>query len=213
MLPQLNVPRREVDGSINPEEPVSTQTFITTAREKTVFMYSKLIEIAVNAIIYPKDYFCWGVSWEVPLHYGVINKQMILDQKDSSTMSDESFARESNSIWSGNNKEAWLDSNQLLKRRTLLHCERKAQENFQNPETFYMVSADVGRYNANTAIMVIKVLPEKNYFKKNVVYTEVIHGANYITEQAPRLKKLIQLYNPREIVIDGNGRSKTWPTW
>ena len=28
LLPQMNVPRREVDGSINPEEPVSTQTFI-----------------------------------------------------------------------------------------------------------------------------------------------------------------------------------------
>lgn len=28
LLPQLNNPRREVDGSINPEEPVSTQTFI-----------------------------------------------------------------------------------------------------------------------------------------------------------------------------------------
>ena len=38
LLPQMNVARREVDGSINPEEPVSTQTFITTAREKTVFM-------------------------------------------------------------------------------------------------------------------------------------------------------------------------------
>lgn len=53
--------------------------------------------------------------------------------------------------------------------------------------------------------MVIKVLPSEDGFRKNVVYTEVIHGANYITEQAPRLKKLIQLYNPREIVIDGNG--------
>ena len=53
--------------------------------------------------------------------------------------------------------------------------------------------------------MVIKVIPNANGFKKNVVYTEVIHGANYITEQAPRLKKLIQLYNPKEIVIDGNG--------
>ena len=53
--------------------------------------------------------------------------------------------------------------------------------------------------------MVIKVMPEKTSFKKKVIYTEVIHGANYITEQAPRLKKLIQLYNPREIVIDGNG--------
>lgn len=71
---------------------------------------------------------------------------------------------------------------------------------------------DVGRYSANTAIMVIKVLPQESGFKKNVVYTEVIHGANYITDQAPRLKKLIQLYKPREIVIDGNGRNKTWPT-
>lgn len=53
--------------------------------------------------------------------------------------------------------------------------------------------------------MVIKVIPNATGFKKNVVYTEVIHGANYITEQAPRLKKLIELYNPREIVIDGNG--------
>jgi len=53
--------------------------------------------------------------------------------------------------------------------------------------------------------MVIKVLPNAQRFKKNVVYTEVINGANYITEQAPRLKKLIQLYEPREIVIDGNG--------
>ena len=66
-------------------------------------------------------------------------------------------------------------------------------------------NCDVARYEANTAIMVIKVIPNLNGFKKNVIYTEVIHGANYISDQAPRLKKLIQLYNPKEIVIDGNG--------
>jgi len=60
LLPQLNVPRREVDGSLNPEEPVSTQTFITTARERTVFMYSKLIEVTANAVLNPHDYFSWG---------------------------------------------------------------------------------------------------------------------------------------------------------
>lgn len=51
----------------------------------------------------------------------------------------------------------------------------------------------------------MKVLPGTNHFRKNLIYTEVIHGANYITEQAPRIKKLIQLYKPREVVIDGNG--------
>lgn len=53
--------------------------------------------------------------------------------------------------------------------------------------------------------MVFKVIPREDGFKKNVVYTEVIHGENYITEQAPRIKKIISLYNPREVVIDGNG--------
>ena len=169
-------------------------------------MYGKLIECAVNAVLNPSSYFVWGLSYEVPLHYGIVNKQMLMDQRDSSTMSEEAFSKESLSIWTGNNKDAWLDSKQLNKHRTLLKCERKAQENPGNDKTFYIVSADIARYSANTAIMVIKVLPQQDRFKKNVVYTEVIHGANYITEQAPRLKKLIQLYNPREIVIDGNGR-------
>ena len=82
-----------------------------------------------------------------------------MDQRDSSTMSEESFSRESLSIWTGNAKEAWLDSKRLNKRRTLLKCERKAQENPSNPNTFYIVSADIARYAANTAIMVFKVLP------------------------------------------------------
>lgn len=69
-----------------------------------------------------------------------------------------------------------------------------------------MIGVDVARYKANTAIMVIKVLPNSKGFRKNVVYTEVIHGENYITVQAPRIKKLIQLFKPREVVIDGNGR-------
>lgn len=168
-------------------------------------MYQKLIEITINAVLRPKEYFSWGLSYEVPLHYGLIDKATLMDQRYSNTVSEDSFARESLSIWSGNSKEAWLDSKKLVKRRTLLKCERKAQENPTNPDTFYLIGADIARYSANTAIMVIKVTPNDNGFKKNVVYTEVIHGANYITEQAPRLKKLIQLYNPREIVIDGNG--------
>ena len=205
LLPQMNVARREVDGTLNLEEPSSPQIFITTAREKTVYMYSKLIECAVNEVLRPQEYFVWGLSYEVPLHYGLLDKATMLDQRYSTTISEDSFARESLSIWTGNASGAWLDSKKLMRQRKLLRCERKKLENPSNPNTFYVIGVDVGRYSANTAIMVIKVLPERNYFKKSVVYTEVIHGANYITEQAPRLKKLIQLYEPREIIIDGNG--------
>ena len=205
LWPQMNIARREVDGTLNPEEPSASQTFITTAAPKTVFMYSKLIECAINAILRPKEAFCWGMSYEVPLHYGLLDKATLMDQRYSTTVSEESFARESLSVWTGNNKDAWLNSKKLNNRRTLLKCERKAQQNPSNPETFYVIGVDVGRYSANTAITVMKVLPQADGFKKNLVYTEVIHGANYITDQAPRLKELIELYNPREVVIDGNG--------
>lgn len=56
----MNIARKEVDGSINLEEPTSAQIFITTAAERTVFMYGKLIECAVNAVLRPQEYFCWG---------------------------------------------------------------------------------------------------------------------------------------------------------
>ena len=204
LWPQLNVKRREVDGTLNPDEPSSPQTFITTASDRTVYMYQRLIEIAVNAVLRPNAYFCWGLSYEIPLHYGLIDKETMLDQRYSNNVSEDSFARENLSIWTGNSADAWLDSRRLSRHRSLLMCERQARTNLPQG-AFYIIGCDVGRYSANTAIMVIKVLPGEQRFKKNVVYTEVINGANYITEQAPRLKKLIQLYNPREIVIDGNG--------
>ncbi len=203
--PQMNIPRVEVDGTRNPDEPAASQTFITTAAERTVFMYSKLIEITINAVLRPKEYFSWGLSYEVPLHYGLLDKQTLLDQRYSNTVSEDSFARESLSIWSGNSKEAWLDSRRLNKHRCLLKCERQATYSENCPNAWYEIGIDVARYSANTAIMVIKVLPGAQRFRKNVIYTEVINGENYITVQAPRIKKLIELYHPKEVVIDGNG--------
>ena len=205
LWPQLNVKRREVDGTLNVDEPSSPQTFITTASNRTVYMYQRLIEIAVNAVLRPNEYFCWGLSYEVPLHYGLIDKATMLDQRYSNNVSEDSFARENLSIWTGNSEEAWLDSRRLNKHRSLLKCERQACFSSNYPDAWYLIAVDVGRYSANTAVMVIKVLPNFQRFRKNVVYTEVINGANYITEQAPRLKKLVSLYHPREIVIDGNG--------
>ena len=205
LWPQMNIKRREVDGTLNPDEPSAAQIFITTAAERTVFMYSKLIECAVNAVLRPKEYFVWGSSYEVPLHYGLLDKATMMDQRYSTTVSEDSFARESLSIWTGNSDDAWLDSKRLNKHRKLLKCERKAQENLSNPNTYYSIGIDVGRYSANTAIMVGKIIPNEKGFKKNIVYTEVINGANFITDQAPRIKKLIQLFHPREVVMDGNG--------
>lgn len=93
LVPQMNIKRREVDGTLNPEEPSASQIFITTAAERTVFMYSKLIECAINMVLRPDEYFVWGNSYLTPLHYGLLDKAAMMDQRYSSTVSEESFAR------------------------------------------------------------------------------------------------------------------------
>lgn len=134
----MNIARREVDGSLNPGEPTASQTFITTAASKTVFMYKKLIECAVNEVLRPNEYFVWGLSYEVPLRYGLLDKATMMDQRYSSTISEESFARESMSIWTGNSAESWFNSAKLAKRRTLLRCEREYTSS-TNDKMFYII--------------------------------------------------------------------------
>lgn len=202
--PQLNVPRRDITGYLNPDEPNPQQQFITTAAERTCFMYGKLVELAVDAIVRPDDYFVWGLSYKVPVKYGLVSEKQLNEQRLSNTMDSGSFARESMSIWTGGSKESWFDSDQLEKRRTLLKCERKSTVK-KDDDSFYVIGVDVARYQANTAIVVIKVVPNSTYYRKNVVFVEVIQGKNFITEQAPKIKEYFEKYQPREIVIDGNG--------
>lgn len=54
-------------------------------------------------------------------------------------MNEDIFARENLSIWTGNNAEAWLDSHKLIKLRSLLRCERKAEAKSVNKNTFYII--------------------------------------------------------------------------
>lgn len=94
----MNVPRHDASGYVDPNEPHPAQTFITTAGPKTCFFYNKLIEMAAFAVLRPKDYFVWGMDYRAPVHYGLLNKTYIDEQKYSSTYSAASFARESLSI-------------------------------------------------------------------------------------------------------------------
>lgn len=205
LQPTMTIDRREPDGTINPTAPNGQSIYITTAAEKTCFMYSKLLEIIVNSIVAPQENFVIGFDYKVPVYYGLMTQAKIDAARLSSTFSEDSFAREYCSIWTGNSTEAWFDADMLQNRRKLLRCERSSVLNNSMTNCFYIISCDVGRYRCNTAISVIKVMPRDEHFHANLVYLEVLHGDNFITQQAPRLKYLIDLYKPREVVIDTNG--------
>ena len=203
IIPMMNVPRPQVNGFVNADEPHAQQIYITSAGSKTTFAYEKLIELVVNEVIDPDDYFICGSSYELPVHYGLLNKKFLNEQRMSATFDMDSFARESQSIWTGSNSDSWFNSNRLIKIRKLLNAERKAKSS-SNPKMFYEIGVDVARTgNNDTSVMVVKVLPSQDGWTKKVVYTENLSKISF-PEQAARIKELNELFNPRDIVIDAN---------
>lgn len=204
VLPMASVNRRDELGRVNEREPHQAQTFITSAGPKTCFMYEKLIELAVMSIIKPEFAFVWGGDYRVPVAMGLLSNSFLEDQRLSPTYSEESFAREYMSIWTGNNTDSWFNSNKLLSKRNLLKCERKRQIGLNDKEAYYIIGVDVARSGANTAIIIVKVYPNPEGFKKNVVNVVVLNNMP-MQLQAVEIKKIVADYLPKEIIVDATG--------
>lgn len=198
-------------GRVDPNENAQSQIWITSAGPKATYAYEQLINFTVMSILSPTTAFVTGGDYRVPVAAGLLNKSYIEDIKLSPTFKAESFAREYMSIWSGSSSDSWVDSDRLAKYRRLLKVERKAEFRKVSPDQFYTISVDVGRYDANTVICVFKNLPQDLWFKKCLVNIEVMHDVKF-SEQAIRIKQLNNLFQPREIVIDGNGLNLV-PIW
>lgn len=94
-----------------------------------------------------------------------------------------------------------------------------------NPEThskltaaqkdwFYLLSVDVARISCQTVVTVFKVKPTASGFRYNIVNIYVLgttQETKHFEVQALALKKIIAAFEPKEVVIDGNGLIKTSP--
>ena len=100
---------------------------------------------------------------------------MILDEQFSSSTSNDSFARELASIWTGTNKDSWFSSEKILRTRKILKYEKESHIPIGS-DAFYIIGVDVARYGGNdSSIMVVKVIPRDKLWLKKVVYTENLH--------------------------------------
>lgn len=204
VLPTLNISRKDCMGNMYPDEPTQSQAWITSAGPKACYAYEKLLEITVMSIIHPESAYVCGGDYRIPVKVGLMNKSYIDDMKMSSTFKEDSFAREILSIWTGASSESWINTEKLGPYRRLLKVEYQADFSRDLTNLFYYISVDVGRYGANTAITVFKCYVKDNFFQKNIVFLDVLNDEHF-NLQANYIKRLIDLYMPREVVIDGNG--------
>lgn len=204
ILPLMNVARYTLTGTINENEPHGTENYVTTAGNKDSFAYRKAVEIFIDSIIKPKESFYWGGDYALPILMGLYDKKKLEQQKNSITFSEDSFLRENMSRWTGGNSESAFNFERIRKYRVVVNAETSAPTNREhNDDAFYLIAVDVARTNDKTALVVLKVLPKEQEFHYKVVNIVKMANADF-TLQAIELKRLISIFNPKEVVIDAN---------
>ena len=207
VIPLVNVSRRLPNNTVNEKEPNQQIIATTSAGSKTSFAYERLIDTFENAVIDPEHSFMFGCDWRLPAMHGLIDKQYINKLKMSPSYNAESFATEYLSLWQGSSEEAWFSYEKLTKYRKIKNPEMHAI-NRPESEQFYLISVDVGRISDQTAVSVFRVNIVKGKFYSTLVNLIVLGRTPQtkpFTVQAVDLKKIIERYNPREVVIDTNG--------
>ena len=205
VLPLMNVSRRTSNGEININEIQQSQLFITSAGTKGSYAYEKQVELFQKSILNDKSAFVWGCDYRIPVLHGVISKEYMEDMKTSGTFKEEDFAREYLSIWTGGSSDSWFNYDKLGKYRKIINPETKAIKVKENPDAFYVLSVDVARMGAaQSVICVFKVLPREMYYLKKLVNIKVLTEMHF-GDQALDIKRMIQKFNPKSIIIDGNG--------
>ena len=84
-----------------------------------------------------------------------------------------------------------------------MHASNRGGEN-----SFYLLSVDVGRLNDQTVVCVFRVNINKDKYYCTLVNLYVLgrqSETKTFTQQTIDLKKIIQAFNPKEVVIDING--------
>ena len=205
IIPTMNVSRLCMDGTMQPEETLNkSQIFVTTAGWKGTFAYDKLIQFLVWMITEPEKAIIMGGTWRIPVLVKLLDKSFLQDLKKDGTYNEASFSREYESKWSGTVEDAFFNGEAFDRNRQLQKPE-KEHSGRSSAQSFYVLSADVGRKGCDTVVCVFKVTPQSmgGAFKSLVnIYT---FSDEHFEDQAIKLKKLFYKYKAKRLVIDANG--------
>lgn len=205
ILPIMANERFPACGGKDPYELHKKICIATTAGQKQSFAY-RLLQEYWQDMIEGDSAYIMGASYELATSFGLLDLDYINELKESPNFNRLSFEREYESKWSGSSENSLVDLEEFRKARVLEKSEDKAV-NDRNVE--YVLAYDVARsegsQNAQSALVVIKIIPRGDgTYSKHVVNIYTFEGTHF-REQALFLKKKVNDFRARILVIDGNG--------
>lgn len=205
IIPLMNVSRRTATGEVDPDETLNkSQIYVTTAGWKGTFPYDKLIQLLIWQIVKPGQSIVMGGTWRVPVLMKLLDRNFVKDLKADGTFNEASFAREYESVWSGNAEDAFFNAELFDKHRILLQPEYEFSGR-SSKNAYYVLSVDVGRKGCASVVCVFKVTPQPQGSALKTLVNMYTFDEEHFEDQAINIKKLYYKYKARSVVIDANG--------
>lgn len=207
VIPMMANDRIAMCKGKDPNEPHKFQFYVTTAGIRQSFAFEKMREI-LQAMVQGKSAFCIGAGYELASMHGQLDIDFINELRLKPTFNPLSFAREYESIWTGSSDNSLVQVESLIKCRVLTKPEVKATDKEAEYILAYDVARAEGKNRASCALVVIKIIPRNDgTYSKHLVNIFSFEGTHFI-EQARFLKKKVNEYKARMLVIDANGVGK-----
>ena len=205
LIPMMSISRTCMDGTKQKDEALNKgELYITTAGYKNTFPYNKLIQVLVKMIVDPGTAFVLGGTYKIPVLVGQYEKTFVQDQKRDETFNEAAFGREYESKWSGSIEDAFFRSDIFDRNRVLLQPEY-SHSGRSSSQSYYIVSADIGRKGCDTVACVWKVTPQSAGAAYKSLVNIYTFADEHFEDQAIRLKRLYYEYKARRLVLDANG--------
>lgn len=205
LIPVMAISRKALDGTKVADEALNKgQLYITTAGQKSSFAYQKLISVLVKMIVEPHSAFILGGTYKILVLLGHYEKTFVQDQKKDETFNEAAFGREYASRWSGTVEDAFFNGEAFDRSRVLEAAENEysGRSNFQS---YYVISADLGRKGCDSVATVLKVVPQAMGESYKSLVNIFTYSDMPFDEQCIELKKLYFKYKAKALVVDGNG--------
>lgn len=205
VIPMMANSRLATCGGVDPNEIHKFTYYVTTAGTRQSFAYEKLMEVTA-LMAQGKSAFSLGAGFELACMHGQLDEAFINDLREQPTTNLAGFGREYMSEWSGTSENSLVTMEDLQASRVLTKAEEKHSG---EKDVSYVLSYDVARAegaaNANSALVVIKLIPRGDgTYQKHVVNCYSFEGTHFL-EQALFLKRKANDFKARMVVIDSNG--------
>ncbi|HDX9663363.1 TPA: terminase family protein [Bacillus cereus] len=180
----------------------------------------------LNGMMAGKDYFVAVLPWQLSVFHRLLSKKRVEQQRTEEDFDQMSWDMEYEALFVGENENAYFKLDDIQKCRTLpkafypptdrefveVKGTRKKLSNMPKQSgEIRIVSMDIALMGSNksvkndtTAFTLMRLLPEGDEFRRDVVYMESLTG-QHSELQAIRLKQLYYDFEGDYVAMDTNG--------